>query len=114
MSLRSLRRAAAVCVYIARCLSVPLALPIALVAVSLTSGSSQAEERTFDGTGNNVANPLWGSAGTDYSRETSGAHYADNISMPQVAGLPSARAVSNSLMTQGEDSVLDARGLTAM
>ena len=75
---------------------------------------SHAEDRTFDGTGNNLANPLWGSAGTDYSREASGAHYADSISAPQVAGLPEHRAVSNSLMTQGEDSVLDPRGLTAM
>ena len=27
-----------------------------------------AEFRSFDGTGNNLANPLWGSAATDYAR----------------------------------------------
>src|SRR5262245_57375157 len=84
---------------------------VAVLAVLLTCDVGQTEDRTFDGSGNNLANPLWGSAGTDYSREASGAHYADGISAPQVVGLPSARAVSNSLMTQGEDSVLDPRGL---
>src|SRR2546423_11537144 len=53
----------------------------------------RAEDRSYDGTGNNLANPLWGSAGTDYLREASGAHYADGIWTPVVAGLPSARAV---------------------
>src|SRR4051812_43713477 len=74
----------------------------------------RAEDRSFDGSGNNLANPLWGSAGTDYLREASGAHYADGIWSPVVAGLPSARAASNALMSQGENSVLDPRGLTAM
>src|SRR3954462_7495093 len=82
-----------------------------LAAMSLPCG---AEDRSIDGTGNNLSNLLWGSAGTDYGREASGAHYADGISTPIVAGLPSARAVSNMMMTQGENSVLDPRGLTAM
>src|SRR6476659_7517166 len=87
---------------------------IALFTLLAVSARLRAEDRTFDGTGNNLLNPLWGSAGTDYTREASGAHYADGISAPQVAGLPSARDVSNSLMTQGENSVLDPRALTAM
>src|SRR4051812_2832725 len=87
---------------------------IAVLAVLVACHGGYAEDRSLDGTLNNIANPLWGSAGTDYSREASGAHYADGISAPQVAGLPSARTVTNSLMTQGENSVLDARGLTAM
>src|SRR5262245_65624514 len=76
--------------------------------------SSKAEDRTYDGTGNNLAHPTWGSAGSDYIREASGAHYADGISSPLVVGLPSARDISNVMMTQGENSVVDPRGLTAM
>src|SRR3954468_7442993 len=87
---------------------------IAVLAVLVACHGGYAEDRSLDGTLNNIANPLWGSAGTDYSREASGAHYADGISAPLVTGLPSARLVSNSLMTQGENSVLDPRGLTAM
>src|ERR1700712_3665056 len=84
-------------------------------SVSMTAAERcRAEDRSIDGTGNNLANPLWGSAGRDYGREASGAHYADGISTPIVAGLPSARAVSNAMMSQGENSVLDPRGLTAM
>src|SRR4051812_28885112 len=55
----------------------------------------RSEDRSIDGTGNNLANPLWGSAASDYSREASGAHFADGISVPVAAGLPSARAVTN-------------------
>src|SRR3954462_3248270 len=83
---------------------------VALANVLALSQPGWAEDRSIDGSGNNLANPLWGSAGTDYLRELSGAHYADGISMPLVAGLPSARLLSNALMTQGETSVLDSRG----
>ena len=40
------------------------------------------EFRSWDGRGNNTANPTWGSAGTQYLRERSGAAYADGLSMP--------------------------------
>src|SRR3954469_25686574 len=108
--LRRLARHVFVCATSPRILSIGLFVSAAL-SPQLTL---RAEDRTFDGTGNNLANPLWGSAGTDYTREASGAHYADGISAPIVAGLPSARLVSNAMMTQGEDSVLDSRALTAM
>lgn len=85
-----------------------------LIAALCICGVARSEDRSYDGTGNNAANPLWGSAGTDYLREASGAHYADGIFAPTSAGLPSARAASNVLMTQGENSVIDPRGLTAM
>src|SRR5689334_25128943 len=74
-----------------------------LIAFVAGAFQARAEDRSYDGTGNNLANPLWGSAGTDYSRKASGAHYADGIWAPVVAGLPSARTVSNSLMVQGEN-----------
>ncbi len=112
---RSLCGSAAVCLHIFSHFRQVLPIAsIAMLVILLTCDRGRTEDRTIDGTGNNIANPLWGSAGTDYSREASGAHYADGISAPQVAGLPSARLVSNQLMTQGENSVLDPRGLTAM
>src|SRR5438874_9816318 len=40
-----------------------------LLAIQLLLPSpAHAEFRSFDGTGNNLANPLWGSAATDYAR----------------------------------------------
>src|SRR5205823_4334154 len=47
-------------------------------------------------------------------REASGAHYADGMSSPAGASRPSARLISNALMTQGETSVPDSRNLTAL
>ena len=55
----------------------------------------------FDGKGNNVANPNWGSAGTALLR-TAKASYGDGISTPGGANRPNARTISNALMTQTE------------
>jgi hypothetical protein len=52
-----------------------------------------------DGTGNNLANPTWGSAGTDLLRIAAAA-YADGISAPAGTNRPSARAISNALSNQ--------------
>ena len=68
--------------------------------------------RSFDGKNNNAAHPLWGSASSDYLREISGAHYADGISAPTGANRPSARAISNALVAQGDVSTADQRGLS--
>ena len=54
-----------------------------------------------DGTGNNVANPPWGSAGTDLLRLLPAA-YADGISSPSLANNPSARVVSDLLNNQAD------------
>jgi hypothetical protein len=53
----------------------------------------------IDGTGNNLANPTWGSAGTDLLRIAAAA-YADGASAPAGANRPSARAISNALSDQ--------------
>jgi len=58
---------------------------------------------TPDGTGNNVANPSWGSAGTDLLR-ISPAAYSDGISSPALAGNPSARVISDLLNNQADPS----------
>ena len=52
------------------------------------------EARTIDGTGNNVANPAWGSAGGQLVRISS-VEYGDGISTPAGASRPSARTISN-------------------
>jgi hypothetical protein len=56
-----------------------------------------------DGSGNNVANPTWGSAETDLLR-LSPAAYADGISSPSLPNDPSARVVSDLLNNQADPS----------
>lgn len=68
--------------------------------------------RSYDGTGNNLANGTWGAAGTQYLREASGAHYADGRAAPAGADRPSAREISNALAAQGDAVTADERGLS--
>jgi hypothetical protein len=66
-----------------------------LLSILLIAGSGGAASplvRSLDGSGNNLAHPTWGEAGTQYARVTS-ANYADGIGK-MVAG-PSPRYVSN-------------------
>lgn len=65
----------------------------------LLSGSTYS----IDGTGNNLANPVLGSAGTDLTRIAPAA-YADGTSAPSGANRPSARAISNALSDQTDPS----------
>src|SRR5437868_5236729 len=51
------------------------------------------------GTGNNVAHPDWGAAGTDLIRIAPSA-YANGLSLPAGANRPSARVISNALSDQ--------------
>jgi hypothetical protein len=65
------------------------------------------EERTppttvfssLDGTGNNLAHPAWGSAGTDLLRIAAAA-YGDGVSAPAGSSRPGARVISNALFDQ--------------
>ena len=70
------------------------------------------EFRSLDGSGNNLTNRAWGSAGTNYLREASGAKYGDGISTPAGATRPSARAISNTLGDQAGATTADERGLS--
>ena len=72
----------------------------------LLSGSA----RSFDGTGNNLADPMLGSVGQPLIR-LSDVRYDDSQSQPATTGLPSARAVSNAVFSQTE-STPNRRGLT--
>src|SRR5207248_11519441 len=63
--------------------------------------------RSIDGSGNNLAHPTWGEAGTDFLR-VAPAQYADGVSAPAGASRPSARVVSNTVSDQQrQDTVND-------
>lgn len=68
--------------------------------------------RSLDGVGNNVQHPQWGSTEEQFLR-LSPAEYADGLAAPAGADRPSARAVSNALAAQGDESLVNDRGLSA-
>lgn len=70
--------------------------PAGDVVVPFAFGS---EARTIDGTGNNVGNPTWGSAGTHFLR-LAPVDYADGFAAPSGGSRPNARAISNALCAQ--------------
>jgi hypothetical protein len=71
-----------------------------LLAIHLLLPSpAHAEIRSFDGIGNNLANPSWGSAGTDYARMAP-VDYANGFSTPRLTGRPNPRSVGLALMRQ--------------
>ena len=67
------------------------------------SGSKATGFRPIDEVGNNVANPLLGTAGTDLLR-VSPAAYADGISSPSLSQNQSARVISDILNNQADPS----------
>jgi hypothetical protein len=92
---------------------------IALEARQLLAGGVAAaapvpaEVQSFDGTGNNLASPAWGAAGTALLRVGPYA-YADGVAAPGGTDRPNARAISNALADHPDAAMPDARGLTAM
>ena len=74
---------------------------ILCIATILVVGAapSSADDRTFDGQGNNVANPTWGAAFENFLR-LDAARYADGISTPSGATRPNVRDVSNAVGVQ--------------
>ena len=68
------------------------------------------EVASIDGTGNNLANPDWGSTDFELLRLVS-VEYADGVSDPAGEDRPSAREISNAIADQSE-SVTNERGLT--
>jgi peroxidase len=71
-----------------------------------------ADFRSLDGVGNNIQHPQWGSTEEQFLR-ISPAEYADGRSAPAGADRPSARAVSNALAAQGDENLINDRGLSA-
>ncbi|MFO1023087.1 MAG: peroxidase family protein [Planctomycetales bacterium] len=74
---------------------------------------SQATYRTYDGTGNNVANQQWGSTAEDLLRKAAAA-YSDGISTPAGATRPSARQISNVIADHVDEDVKNDRQMSAM
>lgn len=74
--------------------------------------SPPLESRSFDGTGNNLTHPEWGSTDEQLLR-ISVAEYEDGISSPAGTDRPSPREISNALVAHSEDSTPNDRDLTA-
>jgi hypothetical protein len=65
------------------------------------AGIDAAEYRSFDGSGNNLDHPEWGSAGTPL-RRLAAADYADGIAAPAGPDRVAPRILSNELCAQHE------------
>ncbi len=68
--------------------------------------------RTYDGTGNNLAHPQWGSTDEGLLR-VAAADYGDGIATLAGADRPDARAISNAIAAQDADTALNDRSLSA-
>lgn len=88
------------------------ATPLAPLALAPASSSVAAEIRTYDGTGNNIAQVEWGSTGEQLLRRSQAA-YADGVSSPSGADRPSARLVSNLLSQSPAGGILNDRDWSA-
>lgn len=62
--------------------------------------------RSYDGSGNNLAHPDWGTAGSQLVR-ISPAAYGDGISTPAGAARPGAREISNAIIAETEEVLND-------
>src|SRR5262249_4779264 len=72
--------------------------------------------RSYDGTGNNLAHPDWGSTNEALLR-IGPIRYADGFNSPAPqggVGRPSAREISNTIVDQGDADVISDRQLSAM
>ena len=78
-----------------------------------TTTAVSAADQAFDGTGNNVANPTWGSIGKPFIRQTP-VRYADGISKVGGAALPSPRLISNLVFQGPVDGIINNRDWTAL
>ena len=68
-------------------------------SLTLNLAVSGQQNRTFTGTGNNLASPEWGAVGTDQLTIVSNG-YADGISTPAGADRPNPRVISNAIFSQ--------------
>ncbi len=83
-------------------------------AIALASGAALADgdDRTFDGWGNNIDHPDWGSTLANLGRMM-GPDYADGVSVMGGVDRPSPRAVTNAFH-QGRSPIWSKRVLTSM
>ncbi len=69
--------------------------------------------RTYDGSGNNIENPTWGSVNQQLIR-VAPAQYEDGVSSPGGQDRPSAREISNVLADNMDQDTRNDRQLTAL
>ena len=72
-----------------------------LILIVSFCASLQGQDRTFDGSNNNIENPSWGAAHTQLLRKTT-VDYADGISSPAGQNRYNPREISNLLFEQPE------------
>lgn len=82
--------------------------PTSVILIPTTTSAP----RSYDGTGNNLANPEWGSTNEVLLRVAE-ADYADGVSAPAGADRPSARKISNALVAQDPATEPNDRQLSA-
>lgn len=70
-----------------------------------------ADDRSIDGTGNNLLHNSWGATNTQLGRGSSGAHYADGWGSMAGPSRPSPRVISNAIVAQ-PTSILNNRNLS--
>ena len=75
------------------------ALLFAVAFIGVSSNSARAQDRSIDGSGNNVVNTGWGATSIQLLRLTP-VSYADLVSTPADGARPSARKVSNVVCAQ--------------
>ncbi|HRF07006.1 peroxidase family protein [Accumulibacter sp.] len=83
-------------------LDLKTACTLACLTASLGPLGAHAEDRSYDGSGNNLANPSWGAAGSTLARAAAAA-YDDGRSTPRGStanALPNPRAISNMVVAQ--------------
>ncbi len=76
-------------------------VPSVTTVVASVSAPSSNMYRPISEVGNNVANPNWGTAGTDLVRLTP-AEYADGVDSPSLPQDPSARLISDIVNNQAD------------
>jgi len=90
-------------------LALLIGTPLTLMGISPTAAAVPFAIQSLDGSGNNVANPSWGRAGTNYSR-VAPARYVDGLSQP-FSG-PNARMVSNRIFNDVHQNLFSERAVT--
>ncbi len=83
-------------------MKIPPFFMLSFVAFSL-SAASAAETRSLNGSANNLANPDWGSVGSQFLRSMP-SEYEDGVSAPSGSDRPDARTISNAISHQAEST----------
>lgn len=86
-------------------------IPFAAFQILAVSGFAQ-DVRSYDGSGNNLANPSLGQTGSQLSRSSAGAVYADGLGAIIDRGNP--RAISNLVSVQTAPENTNTRNLSSM